>query len=58
MVKWSNPGIPWHHGVVTIKKGVFGSPSTKIANFTYFTLYPRRKTELIQFNPELSRYGG
>ena len=38
-VKWSNqwngvePSL--HLSVVAIKKGAFGSPSTKIANFTY-----------------------
>ena len=26
-----------HFGVVAIEKGAFGSPSTKVANFTYFT---------------------
>ena len=31
-VKWSNPG----NGVVAIEKGAFGSPWTKITNFTYF----------------------
>ena len=27
---------PLHLGVVTIEKGAFGSPSTKVSNFTYF----------------------
>ena len=40
-VKWSNPGKelrpPLHLGVVAIEKGAFGSPSTMVANFTYFT---------------------
>ena len=27
---------PLHLGVVAIEKGAFGSPSTKVANFTYF----------------------
>ena len=31
MVKWSNPG----NGVGAIEKGTFGSPLTKVANFTY-----------------------
>ena len=26
---------PPHQGVVAIEKGAFGSPSTKVANFTY-----------------------
>ena len=26
---------PLHFGVVAIEKGAFGSPSTKVANFTY-----------------------
>ena len=26
---------PLHHGVVAIEKSAFGSPSTKVANFTY-----------------------
>ena len=38
-VKWSNPGKgvapPLHLGVVAIEKGAFGSPSTKVAYFTY-----------------------
>ena len=28
---------PLHLGVVAIEKGAFGSPSTKVTNFTYFT---------------------
>ena len=39
-VKWSNPGKgvapPLHLGVVAIEKGAFWSPSTTVANFTYF----------------------
>ena len=40
-VKWSNPGNgvarpPLHVGVEAIEKGAFGSPSTKVTNFTYF----------------------
>ena len=27
---------PLHLGVVAIEKGAFGSPSTKVANFTYY----------------------
>ena len=42
-VKWSNPGKgvapPLHLGVVAIEKAIFGSPSTMVANFTYFLLY-------------------
>ena len=30
--------LPLHLGVVAIEKGVFGSPATKVANFTYFSL--------------------
>ena len=30
---------PLHLGVVAIEKGAFGSPSSKVANFTYFLLY-------------------
>ena len=41
-VKWSNPGngvTPLLHlVVVAIEKGAFGSPSTKVANFTYLHL--------------------
>ena len=29
--------LPLHLGVVAIEKGAFWSPSTKVANFTYFT---------------------
>ena len=39
-MKWSNPGkevAPSQHvGVVAIEKGTFGSPSTKVTNFTYY----------------------
>ena len=31
--EWSN--APLHLGVVAIEKEAFGSPSTKVANFTY-----------------------
>ena len=56
-VKWSKPrkGVaPFPTPVVTIEKGAIGSPSTIVANFTYFTInvckivdslissYPRR----------------
>ena len=38
-IKWSNPekGVCplLHLGVVAIEKGAFGSPSTKVTNFTY-----------------------
>ena len=27
---------PLHLGVVTIEKGAFGSPSTKVTNFTFY----------------------
>ena len=30
--------LPLHLGVVAIEKGAFWSPSTKVANFTYFML--------------------
>ena len=33
--KWSS--TPLHISVVAIEKGAFGSPSTKVANSTYFT---------------------
>ena len=32
--KWSS-ALPQHLGVVAIEKGAFGSPLTKVANFTY-----------------------
>ena len=39
-VKWSNPekGLhpPQYLGVVATQKGVFGSPSTTVANFFFF----------------------
>ena len=46
-VKWSNPrkGVgkgatpSLHLGVVAIEKGALGSPSTMVANFTYFFIY-------------------
>ena len=34
-MEWSS-ALPLHIGVVAIEKGAFGSPSTKVANFTYF----------------------
>ena len=43
-VKWSNPGkgvAPYPTPcVVAIEKGAFGSPSTKVANFTFYTQTP------------------
>ena len=42
-VKWSNPGKelrpPLHLGVVAIKKGAFGTPSTKVVNLLFFSWY-------------------
>ena len=35
--EWSS-ALPLHRGVVAIKKGAFGLPSTRVANFSYFTL--------------------
>ena len=37
-VAQSREGIcaPVHLGVVAIEKGTFGSPSTKVANFTFY----------------------
>ena len=32
--EWSS-ALPLHLGVVAMEKGAFGSPSTKVANFTY-----------------------
>ena len=39
-VEQSREGVapPLHLGVVAIEKGAFGSPSTLVANFTYFLL--------------------
>ena len=41
-VKWSNPGTgvvsPLFCGVVAIEKGAIKSPSTTVANFTFFLL--------------------
>ena len=33
---WVQLAPSLHLGVVAIEKGAFGSPSTKVANFTYF----------------------
>ena len=33
--KESRSALPLHLGVEVIQKGAFGSPSTKVANFTY-----------------------
>ena len=33
--EWSS-ALPLHFSVVAIENGAFGSPSTKVANFTYF----------------------
>ena len=35
--EWSNALL--HFGVVAIEKGAFGSPSTKVTNFTFTFLY-------------------
>ena len=35
--EWSS-APPLHLGVVAIEKGAFGSPSTMVANFTYFII--------------------
>ena len=43
-VEQSREGValsPLHLGVVAIEKGAFGSPSTTVANFTYFTVTGR-----------------
>ena len=46
-VKWSDSGKgvapPLHLHIVAIEKGAFESPSTKVANFTYFTSYTSYK---------------
>ena len=34
--EWSSPPPHTHRGVVAIEKGAFGSPSTKVANFTLY----------------------
>ena len=36
--EWSS-AIPYTLGVVAIEKRAFGSPSTKVANFTYFACF-------------------
>ena len=38
--EWSST-LPYTY-VVAIEKGVFGSPSTKVANFTFFSLLSRQ----------------
>ena len=38
-VKWSNVVPSPKLGIVAIEKGAFGSPSTKIANFTFYLFY-------------------
>ena len=30
---------PLHLGIVAVEKGAFGSPSTKVANFTFIYIY-------------------
>ena len=42
---------PLHLGVVAIEKGAFGSPSTKVANFTYCQI-PLGK-EMNHFMPQM-----
>ena len=41
-VEQSRNGVypPLQLGVVAIEKGAFGSPSTKVADYTYFICYP------------------
>ena len=36
--EWSSVP-PLHLGIVAIEKGAFGSPSTKLANFTFYYIY-------------------
>ena len=38
---------PLHLGVVAIEKGAFRSPSTKVANFTYYNVSAAVKKEEI-----------
>ena len=35
---------PLHFGVVAIEKGTFGSPSTKVTNFTFFFIHADETT--------------
>ena len=36
---WEGVAPRLHLGVVAIEKGAFGSPSTMVANFTFFYLF-------------------
>ena len=38
---------PLHLGEVAIERGAFGSPSTKVANFTYLLTFDVSKTDFI-----------
>ena len=41
--EWSS-APPLHLGVVAIEKGAFGSPSTMVANFTFFITHTNTRT--------------
>ena len=50
--KWSNPrewssAPPLHLGVVAIEKGASGSPSTKVANFTFTFFYDCKRWHFV-----------
>ena len=36
---WWSSALPYTLGVVAIEKGAFGSPSIKVANFTYILYF-------------------
>ena len=43
-IQWKEKRPSLHFGVVAIEKGAFGSPSTTVANFTYFIGYLKHVT--------------
>ena len=46
---WKRGSAPLHLGVVAIEKEAFGSPSTKVANFTYLNMQRNIIESDIQF---------
>ena len=54
--EWSS-ALPLHLGIVAIKKGAFGSPSTKVTNFTFTYIYCRNQAETLLHSLERATAG-
>ena len=40
---------PLHLGVLAIEKGAFGSPTTKVGNFTYYIKYDKQNISRVGY---------